>query len=118
MSSYVIVLMVSAFLSTPSKVITLGRSFMETLRYYGKEFDASYLMIIEGRKIVRKMFPSPELMIYDIFSPDTNAASSVTLFDNIREVIGKAYDTLCKGRATGSLLGHALANFYNLYEPL
>lgn len=116
MGSYVATLMVSAFLNTFPRFLTLGHAFVEVLRYYGKEFDPSCLAIHEGRKIMPKIVPGVELVVYDIFAPEVNAAASVTQFENIREVMADAYDCLCKGKQAllEGILGHA----YSLYESL
>ena len=100
--------MLSAFFSTFPALPTVGHSFIEALRYYGKEFDAAYLSVVEGRRILIKSMMTPELFVYDVFLPDVNAAASVTLFDSIKLYFGKAYDLLCVEPIVAPLLSRIL----------
>jgi len=86
--------MLSGFMRTFPKEGSVGCRFIEALRYYGKEFDEQYLAVYGGKSITLKEIPSPELVVYDIFLPEVNAASSVTLYKDIRELFSKSFDAL------------------------
>ncbi len=103
MSSYVLILMLSAFLSPFSAFPTVGHSFIEALRYYGKGFNTTYLAIADGQRIMYKggLVPTSELVVLDIFLPEINAAANVTMFECIRSMFSKAYDSLLVAGADG-----------------
>ena len=107
MGSYVLLLMLSGFMRTFPNEGSVGWRFMDALRYYGKEFDARYLAVYRGESIIFKEIPSLELIVYDAFLPEINAASSVTLYEDIRALFSKSFDAFNSKNST-SLLNNIL----------
>ena len=93
-SSYVLTLMVSAFLKSNSYLVSLAHCFLEILKYYGDEFKETQMIIVGGEYItISKTELTPNnLYIVDPFINNTNAASSVRQFANIRSLFMKIYN--------------------------
>lgn len=90
-SSYVLTLMTSAFLKMSFQLPSVAHYFLEILRYYGEEFKSDQMMIIGGEYITIPKFISPlhTLVVVDPFTTNTNAASSVSQFQLIKELFSR-----------------------------
>ena len=99
MSSYVLIMMLSAFLKSGPCLPTLGHYFLEALRYYGYEFKTDQLMVAQGELIMFKseIIPSNDLLVLDKFLPDTNAAANITEFERIRQLFCSTHTKLISG---------------------
>ena len=91
--SYVLILMTSAFLKMSRQLPSVGHYFLEILRYYGEEFKSEQMMIIGGEYItIPKTTPLlDDLTVIDPFTMNTNAASRVKQFVQVKEVFLKVY---------------------------
>jgi len=97
-SSYVLTLMLTAFLYTCPQLHTPAQYFLEILRYYGQEFKSSQMAIIQGQYILipREMISNCGLMVVDLYMPENNAAASVTKFEEVRELLSNTYEKINK----------------------
>lgn len=97
MSSYTLILLISAFLNVCPQFQTVGEYFMAFLQYYGWTFEYSRLAIAEGELFIYKDAEWDELLVIDLFKPDTNAAGGVTKFEEIRQLMQTTYKEIQKG---------------------
>ncbi len=100
MSSYVLIMMVSAFWNTCPVLPTAGHYLVETLKYYGKVFNTQYMEVLQEKCISFKadaMFAGNELVVHDMFMPGVNAAANITQFDRIREAFARTYSAIMLG---------------------
>lgn len=94
MNSYVLLLMISAFLNTCPSLPSAAHYLIEVLRYYGNEFNSEEMSVIGGKIALVKFFSSIGLEVVDPFLYDTNAAASVTKFEEIRLLFRNNYEKL------------------------
>jgi len=114
MGSYVIVIMLSAFLNILPELPNVGYCLIEALKYFGTVFSPEGLAIADGRRIMVKHDPTPDLEVYDVFLPDVNAAANLTQFREIQKVFARSYNILCEGNIKSFLLEQVfkpVANF-------
>ena len=97
-SSYVLNLMVSAFLQMCRNSPSPAECFMELLRYYGKEFKNEQMMIVQGDyvMIMPVQVMSGRLVVTDPFRPGVNTAINVTRFDRVQECMNSMWEKLQK----------------------
>ena len=96
MSSYVLVIMLCAFLKACPAFNSVGYYFMEALRYYGQVFKAEEMLICEGMCLTFKnVITSPsDLVVIDIFMSEVNAAANITQFNKIKALLSESYTKL------------------------
>ena len=101
MGSYVLVLILYAFLNTSPVYESSAHSFLEFLKYYGTEFDSNSMLVSEGGiETVRidGMLLESQVALYvaDPFRPELNAAANVLRFREIQSYFKKLFETLMK----------------------
>jgi len=96
MGSYVLILMISAFMKIRAPLPSAAHYFVDFLRYYGEEFQFSHMIIVGGEYImIPKDTPRFDaLVVIDPFTMNTNAASSVTEFVKIQTIFKNLYKTI------------------------
>jgi len=101
MSSYVLSLLISAFLSTITAEShkSVGHAFIDFLKYYGTIYDPNTMMISQDiiscmpiEQISSEMHNI--LYVSDPFRPEWNAAASVTRFCEIQDCFRQVYEKL------------------------
>eukprot|EP00826_Nyctotherus_ovalis_P016171 TRINITY_DN14667_c0_g1_i8.p1 TRINITY_DN14667_c0_g1~~TRINITY_DN14667_c0_g1_i8.p1 ORF type:complete len:490 (+),score=99.55 TRINITY_DN14667_c0_g1_i8:126-1595(+) len=109
-SSYIISLMVSAFLNTEEKYASVAECFEELVRYYGREFDSTKMMIVRGEYIALMPIEILEgrLVATDPFKPWLNAAYSVSRFKALQECLRDTLELIRKGRNLKELLNKSI----------
>lgn len=88
-SSYVLTLMVSAFLRTFPATPSIGQAFTDILVYYGAIFDPGRTMVYMGRAIldVGAVRKQSDVLVTDPFRPEFNAAATLTQFAEIQQLL-------------------------------
>jgi len=97
LSSYTLTLMVLTFVNMYGQFPSVGDYFLGLLEYYGYVFQSADMRISEGQWIVYKEEALDELVVADLFHPETNAASYTTKFPEIQEVMRRTYEDIKKG---------------------
>ena len=97
-SSYVLTLMITAFLNSCPALPSVGDYFIEILRYFGQEFQSDQMAIIRGQYILipNEAMYTCGLIVMDPYWPDVNAAAKVTQFEQIRELFSNTYERINK----------------------
>jgi len=105
-SSYIISLMVSAFLNTTRKFASVSECFEELLRFYGYEFNSMKSMIVRGEFITLMPIEilKGRLVATDPFKPWLNAAYNVTRFKEFQECLRDTLDRIKQGKTFKELL--------------
>jgi hypothetical protein len=92
--SYVLILMVAAFLRICPDCTSIGHSFLEILRYYSNDFDYETMFIDRGEVIVlmsSEYQKLDNLFVVDPFRVGVNSARNLTRFNEIKELFNKSY---------------------------
>lgn len=89
--------MVVAFTNMCQQFSTVGHYLLGLLQYYGYTFQREHMMVAEGQWIVFREENGDELVVADLFKPETNAAASVTKFQEIQEMMRKTYEDIQSG---------------------
>lgn len=99
-SSYVISLMVSAFINSSEEFYSLAECFKRILEYYGEEFDSTRMMIVRGECIMLMPIEGQEgrLVVTDPFKPWVNAAHNVTRFTKLQECLRNTLKLIREGK--------------------
>ena len=94
MSSYILILLLTTFLNNCPNFPTIADYFLEVLKFYGSVFDPNYLLVMPGKGICYKseMLQGSELVVFDMFLPEVNAAANVTQFESIRALFARTYE--------------------------
>lgn len=98
MSSYTLILMVSAFINSCPKLPSLGHYLLAFLQFYGWHFASEHTVIVRGECMLRREEKAAdELTIVDLFNPEVNAAAGVTKFAEVRELFRRTYEGIVQG---------------------
>lgn len=109
-SSYILSLMVSAFLNTEEKCASVSECFEELARYYGHEFDSTKMMIVRGEYIALMPIGILEgrLVATDPFKPWLNAAYSVSRFKTFQQCLRDTLELIRRGKSLKELLSKSI----------
>ena len=98
MSSYILILLISAFINICPYFPSLGHYFLAFLQYYGHTFQSDHMFIVEGEYIMyQEEYLPGSIAVMDLFNPSQNAAAAVTKLKEIRELFKKIYEEIKQG---------------------
>ena len=97
-SSYALNLLISSFLNMCRNSPSPAESFFEVLRYYGKEFDNTKMMIVQGNFAMYMPIGLPKgaVVVTDVVKYWLNIAGNVIRFDKLKKFLFKCWEELTK----------------------
>ncbi len=99
MSSFTLLLMLSAFLRSSPNYLSAGHSLLAALHYYGHVFDPAQMAVVNDCIVLFRpdaTLPGEMAALYVAhpFRPEVNVAYNVTRFEEIRACFRTAYARL------------------------